>query len=167
MSERRADIAHVRDSVGEAQRTEAMAHAVVEKMVGADAFSRFMGMESLEVAPKRSVVRMTVRGDMLNGLGGVHGGAVYALADTAFSYATNGCGYMCVAIDCTISYPAASKVGDVLTAIAVQESNSNKLAFCNVTVRNQHEVIVGHFRGTVYRTPKPHFPEQVQEGPHS
>ena len=149
------------DGVGDTEREAAMAQAVVEKMMGADTFSRWLGIQSLEIAPRRSVVCMTVRGDMLNGLGGVHGGAVYALADSAFSYATNGCGYMCVAIDCTISYPAASKTGDVLTAIAVQESNSNKLAFCNVTVRNQNDVIVGHFRGTVYRTPKPHFPEQL------
>jgi acyl-CoA thioesterase len=138
----------------------AMASAVVGKMVAADAFSRWLGVEMLEIAPRRSTVRMMVRPEMLNGLGGVHGGIVYSLADSAFSYATNGCGYMCVAIDCTVSYPAAVRPGDILTAVAVQESNSNKLAFCSVTVRNQHDAIVGHFRGTVYRTPKPHFPTQ-------
>jgi len=29
------------------------------------------------------------------------------------------------------------------------------LGFCDVTVRNQDDVIVAHFRGTVYRTRKP------------
>ena len=143
-----------------AENEEAMARAVMQKMAAADSFSRWLGIEVVETGPRRSTVRMTVRDDMLNGLGGVHGGVVYSLADSAFSYATNGCGYMCVAIDCTMSYPAAARVGDVLTAIALQESSSNRLAFCSVTVRTQHDVIVGHFRGTVYRTPKPHFPAQ-------
>lgn len=136
-----------------------IAERVVDAMVVVDSFSRSLGIESLEVAPGRSVVRMTVRDDMLNGMGGVHGGALYSLADSAFSYATNNSGIISVAIDCTMSYPAAARVGDVLTAVAVVESGSKRLQFCNVTVRNQNEMIVGHFRGTVYRTLKPHFPE--------
>ena len=50
------------------------------------------------------------------------------------------------------------QVGDVLTASAVFETSSRRLAFCSATVRNQHDTIVGHFRGTGYRTQKPHFP---------
>lgn len=138
-----------------------LAKAVVDRMVQADTFSRWLGVETAEVAPGRSIIRMTVRDDMLNGLGGVHGGVVYSLADSAFSYATNNTGVISVAIDCTVNYPAAVRVGDVLTATGVVESSSNRLAFCNVTVRNQQDAIVGHFRGTVYRTLKPHFPPSV------
>ena len=137
----------------------ALANAVIQKMALADTFSAWLGIEILEIAPRASIARMTVRGDMMNGLGGTHGGIVYSLADSAFSYATNSSGLLCVAIDCTVSYPAPVAVGDILTAVALQESHTNRLAFCNVTVRNQNDVIVGHFRGTVYRTPKPHFPE--------
>ena len=42
-----------------------------------------------------------------------------------------------------------------LTAIAVEQTTTNRLGFCDVTVRNQDDVIVAHFRGTVYRTRKP------------
>ena len=136
-----------------------VAERVVDAMLVVDTFSRWLGVENVEVAPGRSVVRMAVRDDMMNGMGGVHGGALYSLADSAFSYATNNSGIISVAIDCTISYPAAARVGDVLTAVATVESGSRRLQFCTVTVRNQHEVIVGHFRGTVYRTHKAHFPE--------
>jgi len=45
-----------------------------------------------------------------------------------------------------------------LTATAIEDSTSNKLAFCVVTVRNQDDVIVGHFRGTGFRTARPHLP---------
>ncbi|MEP6831798.1 MAG: hotdog fold thioesterase [Gemmatimonas sp.] len=139
------------------------AHEVAERVVDAmllvDSFSRGLGIENIEIAPGRSVIRMTVRDDMMNGMGGVHGGALYSLADSAFSYATNNSGIISVAIDCAMSYPAAARVGDVLTAVAVVESGSRRLQFCSVTVRNQNDVIVGHFRGTVYRTHKAHFPE--------
>ncbi|MDQ6611344.1 MAG: hotdog fold thioesterase [Gemmatimonadota bacterium] len=138
----------------------ALADAVIKKMSATDTFSAWLGIEILETGPRSSVARMTVRPEMMNGLGGTHGGIVYSLADSAFSYATNSSGLLCVAIDCTVSYPAAVSVGDVLTATAQQESQTNRLAFCAVTVRNQRDVVVGHFRGTVYRTHKPHFPEK-------
>lgn len=136
---------------------DALAQAIIDQMMPADAFSRWLGIETVEVAPSKSVIRMTVRADMLNGLGGVHGGVVYSLADSAFAFATNNTGVISVAVDCTVNYPAAALVGDVLTAHAVVESSTRRLAFCAVTVRNQHETIVGHFRGTVYRTQKPHI----------
>lgn len=47
----------------------------------------------------------------------------------------------------------------VAPAEAVVESASAKLSFCNVTVRKQTDEIVGHFRGTVYHTQKPHCAE--------
>lgn len=139
-------------------REQQLARAIIDKMLPVDAFSRWLGVETVEIAPGRSVIRMTVRADMLNGLGGVHGGIVYSLADSAFSFAINNTGVVSVAIDCTVSYPAAAQVGDVLTATAEFESSSRRLAFCGVTVRNQSDVVVGHFRGTGYRTQKLHFP---------
>ena len=51
--------------------------------------------------------------------------------------------------------PAAVRPGDVLTATGIRQTTTNKIAFAEVTVRNQDDVIVGHFRGTVYRTHKP------------
>jgi len=141
---------------------QALAGAVVAKMLAADAFSRWLGVEVLEIAVGRSTVRMTVREEMVNGFGSSHGGIVFSLADSAFAFATNAGGHVSVAVDCTISYPAAVRPGDVLTAVAVEQSTTNKLAFCEVTVRNQTGSAVAYFRGTVYRTPKLHFPEMAQ-----
>lgn len=136
-----------------------LARAVVEKMLSVDGFSRWLGIEVVELEPGRAVVRMTVRPEMINGFGTAHGGIVFSIADSALAFSTNTGGQIAVALDCTVSYPAAVRVGDVLTATSIEESRSNKLAFCAVTVRNQDDVIVGHFRGTVYRTPKLHFPD--------
>ena len=137
-----------------------LARAVVDKMLAVDGFSRWLGIRVLEIAPGRAVVRMTVRDEMINGFRTAHGGIVFSLADSALAFSTNTGGFISVALDCTISYPAAVKPGDTLTATSVEESTTNKLAFCSVTVVNQDDTVVGHFRGTVYRTPKRHFPEE-------
>lgn len=133
------------------------ARAVVDRMMRADEFSRWLGIEVVDAGPKRATVRMTVRGEMVNGFGLAHGGIVYSLADSAFAFATNSNGQISVAVDCTVSYPAAVRVGDVLTAVAHEQSSTRRLGFCEVTVRNQEDVVVGHFRGTIYRTLKPLF----------
>ena len=120
------------------------AERLVEHLLREDAFSRWLGVRVLEAAPGRSVLRMTVRPDMVNGFGIGHGGIVFSLADSAFAFATNAAGRLSVAVDCTISFPAAVRPGDLLTATAVEETTTNKLAFCAVTVRNQDDAVVGH-----------------------
>lgn len=129
---------------------------VVHTLMARDRFSQWLGIEVLEAAVGRSVLRMTIRDDMVNGFGTSHGGILFSLADSAFAFATNACGVLSVAIDCTVSFPVALRPGDVLTAIAIEQSTTKRLAFCEVTVRNQDDVIAGHFRGTVYRTATPH-----------
>ena len=131
------------------------ARDVVARMLARDAFSQWLGVEIVEIAAQRAVIRMTVRAEMANGFGFAHGGIVYAFADSAHAFATNSSGEISVAVDCSISYPAAVRMGDVLTATAVEQTSTNRLAFCEVTVRNQQDAVVGHFRGTVYRTRKP------------
>ena len=134
---------------------DASARDVVARMLARDAFSQWLGVELVEIAAQRAVIRMTVRAEMANGFGFAHGGIVYSFADSAHAFATNSSGEISVAVDCSISYPAAVRMGDILTATAVEQTSTNRLAFCEVTVRNQHDAVVGHFRGTVYRTRKP------------
>lgn len=129
---------------------------IVTTLLARDRFSQWLGVEVLEADVGRSVLRMTIRDEMVNGFGTSHGGIMFSLADSAFAFATNACGMLSVAIDCTVSYPVALRPGDVLTATAVEQSTTKRLAFCDVTIRNQDDVIVGHFRGTVYRTATPH-----------
>lgn len=135
------------------QRT---AERVVRRMLAHDEFSRWLGVEPLEIAPRRSTLRMTVRREMVNGFGVSHGGIVYSLADSALAFAANTNGNVTVAIENSISYPNPVNVGDVLTAVAEEESFTNRLGYYRVTVRNQNDVLVAIFRGTVYKTKKEH-----------
>lgn len=138
--------------MGDNSGSDDAAKAVVDHLMRTDAFSRWLGIEVVEARVGHAVVRMTVREDMTNGFGTSHGGIVVSLADSAFAFAINAAGTLSVAIDCTVSFPVAVRPGDVLTATAAEESVSRKLSFCTVTVRNQHDVVVGFFRGTGYRT---------------
>jgi acyl-CoA thioesterase len=133
-----------------------LAERVVNGMVAKDAFSEWLGIEVLEIAPRRSVVQMQVRQEMVNGFGVSHGGIVYSLADSALAFACNTHGRVTVAIENSISYPHPVAVGDVLTAIADEDSATKKLGFYRVVVRNQKDVIVSTLRGTVYKTEREH-----------
>ncbi len=139
--------------MSDAQR---LAERVVQGMVREDAFSRWLGIEVVEVAPGRSVVKMKVRPEMVNGFGVSHGGIVYSLADSALAFASNTNGNVTVAIDNAIAYPRKVQVGDVIAAEAIEESFTNRLGFYRVAVTNQENVVVATFRGTVYRTERPH-----------
>lgn len=143
-------------TTAEERHAEPAPAAVVAHLMARDAFSQWLGLSVVEVAAGRSVLSMPVRDDMVNGFGTLHGGVLFALADSAFAFATNAGGWLSVAVDCTISYPVASRPGDVLRAIATEQSHTNRLAFCEVIVTNQDDVTVGYFRGTVYRTTRPH-----------
>ena len=136
---------------------QALAERVVRRMLERDAFSAWLGLELLEVRPRYAAVRMTVRPDMMNGFGVCHGGVTFALADSAFAFASNTHGRVTVSIDNSITYPAAVTTGDVLTALATEEAAANRIAFYSVRVTNQEGAVVALFRGTVYRTQRGHF----------
>ena len=133
-----------------------LAERVVAGMMSRDAFSQWLGIEVLVTRPDESVLRMTVRPEMVNGFGVAHGGISYSLADSALAFAANTNGNVTVAIDNGITYPAAIHVGDVLTAQCTKDSTTRRLGFYRVTVNNQRNEVVATFKGTVYRTDKEH-----------
>ena len=135
---------------------QALAERVVRGMMARDAFSQWLGIEIVEIAPRRSVVRMKVRPEMVNGFGVSHGGIAYSLADSALAFAANTHGSVTVAIDNAIAYPKVIEPGDTLTATADEDGSSNRLGFYRVTIRNQRDELVATFRGTVYKTHRSH-----------
>ena len=135
---------------------QAVAEKVVKGMLAGDAFSEWLGIEALEIAPRRSKLRMTVRKEMVNGFGVAHGGIAYSLADSALAFACNTHGQISVAVDNQISYPAPVNVGDVLTAEVTEGNETRALGFYRITVKNQHDIVVAIFKGTVYNTKRDH-----------
>lgn len=135
-----------------------LANRVVAHMLERDAFSRWLGVELNEVQPGRVRITMRVREEMVNGFLVCHGGIPFAFADSAFAFAANSHGRISVAIENNISYPAAVKAGDVLTAQAEELHCGRRTGVYTVVVRNQSGKEVCFFRGTVFRTEDRFFP---------
>jgi len=123
-----------------------------------DAFSRWMGVKVLEVGKGSCMLEMTVREEMLNGFGILHGGVSYAFADSALAFASNSHGRLSVALSNSMSYPAPAVVGDVISATAVELTLGYRTASYDITLINQKNEQIGLFRGTVYRTSKQVIP---------
>src|SRR6187551_1558699 len=95
-----------------------LAERVVDKMFNDDQFSQWLGIERLLIEEGHCILRMEVRNEMVNGFGIAHGGICFSFADSALAFASNAYGRLSVALECSISFPVAVKVGDVLTCEA-------------------------------------------------
>ena len=128
--------------------------AVVSHMMQHDLFSQWLGIEVLDVKEGYSKIRMTIREEMINGFGIVHGGIAFSLSDSAFAFACNNRNVLSVALDTSINFTKPVHVGDVLTAEAKELHNGKSTGLYHITVINQHDHIVAHFKGTCFRTNK-------------
>lgn len=131
-----------------------LAKKVVEKMTDHDEFSQWMGVEVLEIREGYSRISMTIRKEMLNGFGIVHGGIPFSLADSAFAFACNNRNNLSVALDVTITFTKTVNTGDTLTAEAKEVHNGRSTGVYLITVQNQKEEVVALFKGTCFRTGK-------------
>ena len=125
-------------------------------MWAGDNASRSLGMRLVDVEPGRATLEMTVRDDMVNGHGIGHGGFTFSLADSAFAFACNSYNRRTVARACEITFLAPTRLGDVLTADAVERSREGRDGTYDITVRSGDTVVaafVGHskeIRGTFF-----------------
>lgn len=128
--------------------------SVVNRLMEADLFSRWLGIEVLSVGDGTSEICMLVRPEMVNGFGIAHGGILFSLADSAFAFACNSDGYVTVALDVSVSFPKAVRVLDKLKATAKRIHKTNRTGLYLVEVLNERKELVGLFKGTCYRTEK-------------
>jgi acyl-CoA thioesterase len=131
-----------------------LAQSVVMHMMENDFFSQWMGVEVLEIKEGYSRIKMTIRKEMVNGFGIVHGGLPFSLADSAFAFACNNRNNLSVALDVTITFTKAVNVGDVLTAEAKEIHNGRSTGVYLIHVTNQKNEQVALFKGTCFRTGK-------------
>jgi acyl-CoA thioesterase len=131
-----------------------LANDVVSHMMKHDLFSQWLGIEALEIKEGYSKLKMTVREEMINGFGIVHGGIAFSLADSAFAFACNNRNVLSVALDTSINFTKPVHVGDVLTAEAKELHNGKSTGLYHITISNQKDHTVALFKGTCFRTNK-------------
>lgn len=131
-----------------------MAVNVVEHMMQHDLFSQWLGIEVLEIKEGYSKIKMTIRPEMINGFGIVHGGVTFSMADSCFAFACNNRNVLSVALDTSINFIKPVHVGDVLTAETKEIHNGKSTGLYHITITNQKKHVVALFKGTCFRTNK-------------
>ena len=130
------------------------AQAIVDHMMHNDAFSRWLGVEVLDIGEGHCRLQLQVRAEMTNGFHVSHGGIAYAMADSATAFAANAHGEHAMSIECKMSYLKSIPQGSLLVATATEEHRSKRLGRYRV-VLTSNETSVALFYGVVMFLGKP------------
>ncbi len=119
-----------------------------------DGFSKWMDVRIEQVDLGYCKLHYTIRPEMLNGFGTVHGGVLFSASDSALAFACNSHGTLSVALEVSISFTRPAFAGQVLT-VEAQEINLGKTTgLYDIKTYNQEGKLICVFKGTVYRTGK-------------
>ncbi len=127
---------------------------VLASMLSKDHFSKWLGIIIDEHKDGYCKLHYLIREEMLNGFGIVHGGVLFAAADSAFAFACNSYGRLSVALDVTINFVKPAEVGEVVYAEATEIYCGNKTGLYDVKLTNERGDLLAVFKGTAYRTSK-------------
>jgi acyl-CoA thioesterase len=127
-----------------------VAEATRDAMLKDDHATKSLGIRIEAVGPGTCTATMTVRQDMLNGHAICHGGLITTLADSAFAFACNAYNEVTVASGFDVNLLAAARLGDVLTAQAMEVSKAGRTGVYDISVRNQRGEAIAAFRGRSY-----------------
>ena len=127
---------------------------VVNYMMANDAFSRWLGIEILDVKEGYCKLQMKMREEMTNGFNIAHGGISYSLADSALAFASNARGDHALSIETSIAHTRPAHTGDLLFAEAIEKSHTRRFGIYEVQITNERDELIALFKGTIYRTGK-------------
>jgi acyl-CoA thioesterase len=122
-----------------------LARACADFLWRQDATLRSLGLERLSIKVGQATIAMRVLPVMVNGLGITHGGAIFQLADAAFSLASNGYNERTVSAHCSISFLRSTRLGDRLVATATEVLRSGRSGIYDVSV-TLGNAVVAEFR---------------------
>jgi acyl-CoA thioesterase len=124
-----------------------LAEKVAHGMLAAEGTGPAWGIRIEEARAGYARLSMLVRADMLNGHRIVHGGMVFALADTAFAYVCNGRNEKTVAAQASIVFLGSAGEGDTLLAEAEEAATAGRSGVTRVTVRTGDGRAIAEFTG--------------------
>ena len=142
---------------------QARAERSAQTMWGNDRASKFLGIELVEVTPGSATCRMEVQDHHLNGHDICHGGFIFTLADTCFAFACNSYNQSTVAQQGTVNFLAPGRLGDVLTATAVETHRAGRSGIYDIRVTRASGEVIAEFRG-LSRTIRGQLFDEEQHG---
>jgi phenylacetic acid degradation protein PaaD len=128
-----------------------MRHLAVEPEAGGallavDRAARTLGISVDVTELGHATARMPTSDDHGNGVGIVHGGYVFALADTAFAYAMNSHGRTGVSVHADVAFLRAARVGAGLCASAAERTFDGRAGIYDVEVRDDAGALLAEIR---------------------
>ncbi len=114
-----------------------------------------MGIECVEVGQGSAVCKMTVAEDMVNLFGMAHGGAIFSLMDDAFQIACNSRGLTAYALNVSVTYIGAARVGQTLVARASEKALTNRTGTYEVSVTADDDQLIAIAQAIAYRKKEP------------
>ena len=124
-----------------------LASRVAHDMLAHEGTGPAWGITIEEVRAGYARLSMQVRADMLNGHRIVHGGMVFALADTAFAYVCNGRNEKSVAAQAGIVFLGSATEGETLIAEAEELASEGRSGVTRVSVRTSQGRAIAEFTG--------------------
>ncbi len=115
-----------------------------------DQFAKHLEIETVSWQEGHAKVRLVFKPYFLNGAGLVHGGVIFSLADYAFALAANSPSESGLAVNASINFIKAARVGDELFAEAKLISRSRRLGTYQITVTDQNGVVLALAQSMAY-----------------
>jgi len=127
---------------------------VFKIMLKHDRFTEWLGLQIIEIRKGYCKLQYRITDEMMNGFRSIHGGILFAAADSAFAFACNSYGHVTVALDATISFTKPAQPGELMQVEASEVFLGNKISIYDVRTINEKNELVALFKGTAYRTSK-------------
>jgi acyl-CoA thioesterase len=131
----------------EGMNPDELASRVAHGMLADEGTGPVWGIVIEEARAGYARLSMVIREDMLNGHRIVHGGMVFALADTAFAYVCNGRNEKTVAAQASIVFLGSAEEGETLIAEAGEAATVGRSGVTRVTVRTIAGRPIAEFTG--------------------
>jgi acyl-CoA thioesterase len=110
----------------------ALARACADAIWAEDTATRGLAVQLISVEPGHAVLAMAVGGTMVDAHGICHGGYIFALADSALSYACNTYNRRSISQHCSITFLNTAQLGDTLVAKAVERQRAGRTGVYDV-----------------------------------
>ena len=118
-----------------------------------DKYAMSLGFNIESGEPGKSIVKVELNENLLNGVGIPHGGLIYSLCDFSGAVATNAHGFVSLSIDCSITYLNQAK-GKFLIAKAKEINRSRRISHITMDVYDELDTYIATAKGTYYITEK-------------
>lgn len=132
---------------------------IYERMMEKDCFTAWLGLQLDHIEEGCCQMHFTLKPEMSNGFGSIHGGVLFAAADSVFAFACNSHGLVAVALEASIHFLRPAFPGDKLTVKADLIFLGKRTGVYEVKTFNEQNELISLFKATAYRSQKPALAE--------